>query len=98
VNVADALALEFRQRCTHDGGMSIKELALRTITDLAEDVSYAEIEDRIHFLAAIEKARQEVRRGEVVPHDDVRRMLEEDQGLRADGLVNVAGDLRATVL
>jgi predicted transcriptional regulator len=57
--------------------MSIKELALRTITDLAEDVSFHEIEDRIHFLAAIEKARQEVRRGEVVPHEDVRSMLKE---------------------
>ena len=48
---------------------------METLQDLPEDVSWQEIEERIHFLAAIEKARGEVRRGEVVPHDDVRKLL-----------------------
>lgn len=43
-----------------------------TIRDLPEDASWQEIEERIRFLAAIEKGRAEVRRGEVVPHEDVR--------------------------
>ena len=52
--------------------MSTKELAMETIRDLPEDVSWQEIEERIRFLAAVEKGRDEVRRGEVVPHEDVR--------------------------
>ncbi len=55
--------------------MSTKELALETIQQLPEDASWQDIEDRIHFLAAIEKARGEVRNGEVVPHEEVRDLL-----------------------
>lgn len=55
--------------------MSTKELAMETIKDLPENASWQEIEERIHFLAAIEKARAEVSRGEVTPHEDVRNLL-----------------------
>ena len=55
--------------------MSMKELAMETIRELPEDASWQEIEERIRFLGAIEKAREEVRRGEVVPHEDVRNLL-----------------------
>lgn len=55
--------------------MSTKELAMATIQDLPENASWQEIEERIHFLAAIDKAREEVRRGEVVPHEDVRNLM-----------------------
>lgn len=55
--------------------MSTKELAMETIKDLPEDTSWQEIEERIHFLAAIEKSREEVRRGEIVPHEEVRNLL-----------------------
>ena len=48
---------------------------METIRDLPEDVSWQEIEERIRFLAAVEKGRDEVRRGEVVPHEDVRDLL-----------------------
>ena len=56
--------------------MSMKELAMETIRDLPEDASWQEIEERIRFLAAIERGRGEVRRGEVVPHEDVRDLLQ----------------------
>ncbi len=49
---------------------------METIRDLPEDASWQEIEERIRFLAAIEKARGEVRRGEVVPHEEVRDLLQ----------------------
>lgn len=55
--------------------MSTKELAMETIRELPEDASWQEIEERIRFLAAIEKGREEVRRGEVVPHEEVRDLL-----------------------
>ena len=48
---------------------------METIKDLPEGATWHEIEERIHFLAAIEKAREEVRRGEVVPHEEVRNLL-----------------------
>ena len=52
--------------------MSTKELAIVTIRDLPEEASWADIEERIRFLSADEKARDEVRRGAVIPHEDVR--------------------------
>jgi len=55
--------------------MSTKELAMETIRELPEDASWQEIEERIHFLSAIDKARGEVLRGETVPHQDVRNLL-----------------------
>ena len=48
---------------------------METIRDLPDDASWQEIEERIRFLAGIEKARNEVRRGEVVPHEEVRELL-----------------------
>ena len=55
--------------------MSTKELAMETLKGLPENASWQEIEDRIHFLAAIEKSREEVRCGAVVPHEEVRNLL-----------------------
>lgn len=49
---------------------------METIKGLPENTSWHEIEERIHFLAAIEKSREEVRRGEVVPHEEVRNLLD----------------------
>ncbi|MFT3990747.1 MAG: addiction module protein [Luteolibacter sp.] len=56
--------------------MSTKELALETIKELPEDASWQQIEERIHFLAAIESAGDEVARGETVPHSEVRKKLD----------------------
>ena len=55
--------------------MSTKELALDVIRDLPENASWQDIEDRLHFVAAIEKARDEVRQGTVKPHEEVRALL-----------------------
>jgi hypothetical protein len=55
--------------------MSTKEIAMETIRNLPDGASWQEIEERIHFLAAIEKSRGEVRRGEVIPHEEVRILL-----------------------
>lgn len=72
----DFLPLEAESHSIYSLSMSTKELAMETIKDLPDDASWQEIEDRIHFLAAIEKARGEVRRGEVVPHAEVRNLLD----------------------
>jgi predicted transcriptional regulator len=48
---------------------------METIKDLPENASWQEIEARIHFFAAIEKSREEVRSGHVVPHEEVHNLL-----------------------
>lgn len=55
--------------------MSTKELAMETIQHLPDDASWQDIEERIRFLAALEKGREEVREGKVVPHEEVRELL-----------------------
>ena len=57
--------------------MSTKELALDTIRDLPDDASWQDVEERIRFVAGIEKSRDEVRQGRVVPHEKVRAGLVE---------------------
>lgn len=55
--------------------MSTKEKAIEALRDLPEDVSWTEIEERIHFLAAVEKGRQELKDGKIVAHQDVKDAL-----------------------
>jgi predicted transcriptional regulator len=57
--------------------MSTKELALETIRKLPDSVSWEEIEERIQFLAAVERGRQEVREGKVIPQQEVKENLKE---------------------
>ncbi len=57
--------------------MSTKELAMETIKGLPENASWQDIQERILFLSAIEKSRDEVRRGDVVPHEEVCNLLNE---------------------
>ena len=57
--------------------MSPKELAHDTIRDLPEDASWQNVEERIRFVAGIEKSRDEVGRGRMVPHEKVRALLDE---------------------
>ena len=57
--------------------MSTKELALETIRNLPDSVSWEEIEKRIQFLAAVERGRQDVREGKVIPHQEVKENLKE---------------------
>lgn len=57
--------------------MNAKELALETIRNLPDSVSWEEIEERIQFLASVERGRQEVREGKVIPHQEVKKNLKE---------------------
>jgi hypothetical protein len=53
--------------------MSTKELALQTIQELPDIASW---EERIHFLAAIEGGREEIRLGKVIPQKKVKENLQ----------------------
>lgn len=55
--------------------MSTKEIALDTIRNLPDHATWQEIEERIHFVAAIEEGLEDIRRGRVVPHEEVQAAL-----------------------
>ena len=57
--------------------MTIKEKAIKTIQDLPDSVSWADIEERIRFLAAIEKGLDDIKAGRVIPHQEVKESLKQ---------------------
>jgi len=52
-----------------------KEIALDALRELPEDASFADIADRVEFLAAVQKGLDQVDRGEGISHDEVKRQL-----------------------
>ncbi len=61
--------------------MSTKEIVLASSRELPDSASWEDIEERIRFLAAIEKGRQDIRAGKVVPHEEVRAQLDRSLSL-----------------
>ncbi len=57
--------------------MNSKEIAIKTINELPESATWEDIEERIHFLAAIEKGLSDIKTGRVVPHNEVKESLKE---------------------
>ncbi|MDB4618353.1 hypothetical protein OAG53_01630 [Akkermansiaceae bacterium] len=57
--------------------MSTKELAIDTINTLSENASWEDVEERIRFLAIVERGQEEIRNGEVVAHDQVKALVQE---------------------
>ncbi|MDB4618348.1 hypothetical protein OAG53_01600 [Akkermansiaceae bacterium] len=57
--------------------MSTKELAIDTINTLSENASWEDVEERIRFLAIVERWQEEIRNGEVVAHDQVKALVQE---------------------
>ena len=56
--------------------MTTKEAAIRTIQDLPDTASWADIEERIRFLAAIDRGLDEIKAGKTIPHEDVKESLQ----------------------
>jgi len=57
--------------------MTSKDLAIKTIQELPDSATWEDIEERVRFLAAIDKGLADVRAGRVVPHDEVKESLRE---------------------
>ncbi len=57
--------------------MSTKELALKTIQELPEDVDWESIKERIHFMSAVEKGLKELDEGKGIPLEEVERDMKE---------------------
>jgi predicted transcriptional regulator len=55
--------------------MTRKEIAIRTIQGLPDSATWADIEERIRFLAGIDQGLADIKAGRVVPHEQVRESL-----------------------
>jgi predicted transcriptional regulator len=55
--------------------MTTKEKAIKTIQDLPDSVTWADIEERIRFLAGIDKGLADIKSGKTLPHKEVKESL-----------------------
>jgi predicted MarR family transcription regulator len=56
--------------------MSSREMVIDLVTKLPEDTTLAEIAREIELLAGIQRAREQARRGEGVPAEEARKLVE----------------------
>ena len=57
--------------------MTSKDLAIKSIQELPDSATWEEIEERVRFLAAIDKGLADIKAGRVVPHEEVKESLKE---------------------
>ncbi len=55
--------------------MTTKDMALRTIQVLPDSATWADIEERIRFLAGIDRGLEDIKAGRVIPHEEVKQSL-----------------------
>ena len=55
--------------------MTRKEMAIKTIEKLPDSADWADIEERIRFLAGIDKGFEDIKSGRIVPHEEVKESL-----------------------
>ncbi len=55
--------------------MTSKEIAIKTIRELPDSATWADIEERIRFLSAIDRGLADIKAGRVIPHDEVKESL-----------------------
>ena len=53
--------------------MSTKELAIQSITDLPENASWEDIQERINFMAGVRKGLEEIDQGKGIPHEEIKK-------------------------
>ena len=57
--------------------MTNKEIAIKMIQEMPDSVTWTDIEERIHFLAAIDKGLEDVKSGKIIPHQEVKDSLKQ---------------------
>ena len=55
--------------------MTAKDMAIETISQLPEDVDWAEVQSRIEFMAGIERGLAELEQGEGIPVEVIEAEL-----------------------
>ncbi|MFH0822953.1 MAG: hypothetical protein V2B18_09395 [Pseudomonadota bacterium] len=57
--------------------MTIKEMAIKTIQELPADATWDDIQDRIHFVAAVRRGIRELDQGKAINHQMVKEEFAE---------------------
>ncbi len=57
-----------------------KEQFTKAIVDLPETATLDDAIERLLFLSAVEEGLAQMRRGEGIPHEEVKRVMEEKMG------------------
>lgn len=70
-------AIEASPAVCYYPNMTHKDLAIETIQKLPDSATWPDIEERIRFLAAIDKGLEDVRAGRVTPHEDIKASLKQ---------------------
>lgn len=52
--------------------MTTKQIAIHSIQDLPEDATWADIQERINFIAGVRKSLQELDEGKGIPHQAIK--------------------------
>jgi predicted transcriptional regulator len=55
--------------------MTQKEIVLDSLRELPDDASFAEIAERVEFLAAVQRGLDQLDRGEAIPHEEIKKQL-----------------------
>jgi predicted transcriptional regulator len=55
--------------------MTKKDIAIKTIQTLPDSATWADIEERIRFVAAIDRGLEDIKAGKLVPHEQVKESL-----------------------
>jgi len=55
--------------------MSHKEMVLGALARLPDDCTFADMEERFRFLAAVQQGMDEIARGKVVSHEEVEKEI-----------------------
>ncbi|MBS1258299.1 MAG: hypothetical protein MAG551_01356 [Candidatus Scalindua arabica] len=57
--------------------MRIKEIAIKSIKELPDEVTWEDIKGRIDFIAGVRKGLTELDEGRYIEHEDIKRELKE---------------------
>jgi len=52
--------------------MTTKQVAIHSIEDLPENATWADIQERINFMAGVRKSLQELDDGKGIPHQTIK--------------------------
>lgn len=57
--------------------MSVKEIVIEKIRELPDDATWEEIEEKIRFIAGVQKAMKSMDNGQGVPKEQVKGKIKE---------------------
>jgi len=55
--------------------MTNKDIAIKAIQELPDSATWEDIEERVRFLAAIDRGLVDIKAGRVIPHEEVKESL-----------------------